>query len=266
MTNAPQIFDTAAHAHKLRRMTQSGMFLQNLARDEIMIRLEEVNRSFTNPLVITDFTAVWKNHFENIVPAVDDLNIPPHTYDLIIHTGALHHMNDPIGQLIQAQRGLQPDGLFIGSFLGGESLTTLRQSLMTAELEATGGVSPRVNPMIDVRDAGALLQRAGFALPVADTWAQNVRYDNTVALMHDLRAIGEANILKDRLRKPTSRRVFKALEDTYPMENGRITAEFELMFLTGWAPHESQQQPLRPGSAQVSFTEIFPDYKIDPKD
>lgn len=237
------------------------MFLQTLARDEIMLRLQEVNRSFTKPLVITDFADLWQDHFDHITIPADDLAIQPQEHDLIIHAFCLHHMNDPIGQLIQAQRGLQPDGLCLAAFLGGESLTTLRKTLTTAELEICGGVSPRINPMIDIRDAGALLQRAGFALPVADTLPQGVSYQSTRALMHDLRAMGEANILHQRLRRPTPRKVFETLEATYPRTDGRILAEFELVFLTGWTPHESQQQPLRPGSAHVSFADIFPDYK-----
>jgi len=261
MTNAPKIFDMTARPHRWRRVTKDGMFLQNLARDEIMLRLREVNRSFIKPLVIAPFAHVWQENFNHIIPPTDDLAIDPQGFDLIIHAGGLHYMNDPVGQLIQAQRGLQPDGLFLAAFLGGESLAILRKTITMAELAVCGGVSPRINPMIDVRDAGALLQRAGYALPVADTWTQNVSYPNTRALMHDLRAMGEANILQERLRRPTPRKVFEHLEESYPRENERIVAEFELLFLTGWAPHESQQKPLRPGSAQVSFAEIFPDHK-----
>lgn len=173
----------------------------------------------------------------------------------------MHWTNDPLGQLIQCRRALRPDGLFLGVMFGGQTLQELRASLAEAEAQVTGGLSPRVLPMGEIRDLGALMQRAGFALPVADSVTQTVHYPDLAALMSELRAMGETSALAARPRHFTRRAVLTRAEAIYranfPAPNGRITATFELVFLTGWAPHESQQQPLRPGSAKARLADAL---------
>ncbi len=190
------------------------------------------------------------------------------SFDLIVSALSLHLVNDLPGALIQLRRALKPDGLFLGAVLGGSSLQELREALAIAETEIAGGVSPRVAPFADIRDMGALLQRAGFALPVTDSEVLTVRYDNLFALMKDLRAMGAANTLFERARKPTSRRLFLRAAEIYAERfadaDGRIRATFEIIFLSGWAPHESQQKPLRPGSAQVRLADVLTRKDADP--
>lgn len=174
---------------------------------------------------------------------------------------ALHWANDPLGQLVQCRRALQPDGLMIAVLPGGRSLHELRAALAEAEARVTGGLSPRVLPMGEIRDLGGLMQRAGFALPVADSLAQTIEYQDFRALLSDLRASGETNALAGRLRRFTGRGVLAAAGAVYA-ENfattaGRLPATAELVFLTGWAPHESQQQPLRPGSAKARLADAL---------
>ena len=177
--------------------------------------------------------------------------------DLALSCLALHWVNDLPGALIQIRDSLKPDGLFLGVMLGGETLRELRQCLMEAELAERGGASPRVAPMVGLRDAAGLLQRAGFALPVADSETLTLTYIDIFALMRDLRGMGEGNALIGRWRQPTSRRVFAHAAALYaerhPAEGGRISATIEALFLTGWAPDTGQQQPARRGSGKVSL-------------
>jgi SAM-dependent methyltransferase len=174
--------------------------------------------------------------------------------DLVVSALALQFVNDLPGTLVQIRRALKPDGLFLAALAGGETLTELRQSFAAAEAEIEGGVSPRIAPFADLRALGALLQRAGFALPVTDVERLTVRYASPVALMHDLRRMGASNALVERSRRPLRRATLKRMMDVYAERfadpDGRIRATFEIVWLSGWAPHESQQQPLRPGSAQ----------------
>ena len=167
--------------------------------------------------------------------------------------------NDLPGVLAQIRRALKPDGLLLAAMLGGDTLTELRQSFAAAEAELEGGVSPRVAPFADLRDVGALLQRAGFALPVTDVDRIIVRYDNAFALMHDLRRMGATNILVERRRTPTRRatmmRMAEIYRERFSDSDGRIRATFDVIWLSGWAPHESQQQPLKPGSAKASLAD-----------
>ena len=241
--------------NRARALQAPALFLHEDVRDEVKERLTEVNKTFTSIAIVTGFPDFWRNAFPDadIVSDNDVLALNPATYDLVIHAMALHWANDPVGQLIQCQRALQPDGLFLAALLGGQTLHELRACLAEAEAATTGGLSPRVLPMAEIRDLGGLLQRAGFALPVADGFTRNVHYRDMMHLMHDLRAMGEGNALAARLRRPTQRAVFgKASEryaQSYGAANGRIAATFEMIFLTGWAPHDSQQKPLRPGSA-----------------
>ncbi|RUS59609.1 methyltransferase domain-containing protein [Pseudorhodobacter sp. E13] len=232
-----------------------ALFLHEDVLDEVKERLTEVNRSFTRVAIVTGFPDLWRAAFPQaqIVADSDVLTLEPQAHDLVIHAMALHWANDPVGQLIQCQRALQPDGLFIAALLGGQTLHELRACLAEAEAAVTGGLSPRVLPMAEIRDLGGLLQRAGFALPVADGFTRKAHYRDMFHLMQDLRAMGEGNALAARLRRPTARAVFaqaaQSYATAYPAPQGRITASFETIFLTGWAPHETQQKPLRPGSA-----------------
>ncbi len=183
--------------------------------------------------------------------------------DLAVSLFALDTVNDAPGMLIQIRRALRPDGLFLGCMAGAGTLAELREALLVAETELTGGASPRVHPFADVRDAGALLQRAGFALPVTDHEAVTVRYDTMFALIRDLRAMGATSILAQRSRKPASRSLFlRAAEiyaDRFSDPDGRVRATFSTIWMSGWAPHHSQQQPLRPGSGKVSLARALGD-------
>jgi SAM-dependent methyltransferase len=176
-------------------------------------------------------------------------------FDLVVSALALQFVNDLPGALVQIRRALKPDGLFLAALIGGETLTELRQSFAAAESEVEGGVSPRVAPFADLRDLGALLQRAGFALPVADADRVTVRYDTVFALLQDLRRMGATNALIDRRRTPLKRATLSRMAEIYAERfadaDGRLRATFEVVWLSGWAPHPSQQQPLKPGSAKA---------------
>lgn len=263
MTNPPQLTDLIALARNRSRATAQGLFLHDAAADEIEDRLTVVNKSFTDTALVSDFAKPWRDRFapQTIIKADETLALSEQSHDLVIHAMALHWANDPVGQLIQSRRALRADGLLLTASLGGQTLTELRACLGQAETAVTGGLSPRVVPMADLRDQGALLQRAGFALPVADAMPLTVEYSDAWHLMRDLRAMGEANALAARLRYPTRRAVFETAAELYQTHfgtgTGRITATFELVFLTGWAPDQSQPQPLRPGSAKKSLAEAL---------
>lgn len=259
----PILTDLSALALNRARATPDGLFLHDLVAEDLQDRISFVNREFKAPVLVTPFPEHWQKLAlslpvsPRIVAPAETLKLAPESSDLLIHVFDLHWRNDPVGQLIQCRRALRPDGLFLGVLFGGQTLTELRACLGQAEIEVTGGLSPRVAPMAEVRDLGALLQRAGFALPVADSDPTTVTFSNPLKLFHDLRDMGEANALNDRLRHPTRRAVFMRAMQLYQKshgdDDGRIPATFELITLTGWAPDESQQKPLRPGSAQVSL-------------
>ena len=181
--------------------------------------------------------------------------------DLVVSALALQFVNDLPGTLLQVRRALKPDGLLLAAMIGGESLVELREAFAQAESELEGGVSPRVAPFADLRDLGALLQRAGFALPVTDIDRVTVRYATPLALMLDLRRMGAANALAERRRKPlrraTLRRLFEIYAERSADADGRIRATFEIVWLSGWAPHESQQKPLAPGSAKTRLADAL---------
>jgi SAM-dependent methyltransferase len=183
------------------------------------------------------------------------------TLDLAVSALALQFVNDLPGVLIQIRRALKPDGLFLAALAGGETLTELRQSFAQAESDIEGGVSPRVAPFADLRDVGALLQRAGFALPVTDTDRVTVRYDNVFALMHDLRRMGATNALTARRRTPLRRATLLRMAEIYATRfadaDGRVRATFEIVWVSGWAPHPDQQQPLKPGSAKTRLADAL---------
>ena len=263
MTDSPPILtDLTQLARARARATDEGMFLQREAALEVQDRLTEVNRRFTKPAVVTGFPEIWAEIFPEavIVPDSEVLDLQPGAHDLVIHGLALHWANDPVGQLIQSHRALVPDGLFMGVMFGGNTLYELRATLAEAEVSLTGGLSPRVAPMGEIRDLGALLQRAGFALPVADGRVCNVSYLDALSLMRDLRAMGETNALAQRLRKPMTKTMLMDVMMRYESSFGngeRVHATFDFIFLTGWAPHESQQKPLRPGSAVQRLAEAL---------
>jgi SAM-dependent methyltransferase len=182
-------------------------------------------------------------------------------FDLVVSALALQFVNDLPGVFVQIRRALKPDGLFLAALLGGETLTELRQSFAEAESEVEGGVSPRVVPFVDLRDLGALLQRAGFALPVADVDRLTVRYDSAFALMADLRRMGATNALNARRRTPLRRATLYRMAEIYARRfadpGGRVRATFEILWLSGWAPHPGQQQPLRPGTAKARLADAL---------
>jgi SAM-dependent methyltransferase len=181
--------------------------------------------------------------------------------DLVVSGLGLHFVNDLPGTLVQIRRALKPDGLFMAALLGGDTLTELRQAFAAAEAEIDGGISPRVLPFADLRDLGALLQRAGFALPVTDVDRLTVRYASPLALMHELRRMGASNPLIDRSRRPLRRATLARMLEIYAQRfadpDRRIRATFEIVYLSGWAPHASQQQPLAPGSAHTRLADAL---------
>jgi len=260
----PQLTDRAALLRQRQRALlrpdhADAMFLHRLALADVQERLSEVNRTFTSPVVVSGHSEVWAE----LAPVVTDdevLQLEKGAHDLIVHAMSLHWANDPVGQLVQSLRALKPDGLFLAVLPGGRTLHELRASLAEAEAQVTGGLSPRVLPMGEIRDLGALMQRAGFALPVADSVTEVVRYRDFGRLMSDLRAMGETSALTARPRHFTRRSVLAAAAAVYQglaTPEGHLPATFELVFLTGWAPHDSQQKPLRPGSAMARLADAL---------
>lgn len=257
MSLPPDLVDRAALARNRARARTLGaeLFLHEDAAAEAEERLSEVNKAFTAPAVVTAFPDPWAEILPDARIVADDevLALEEGAHDLVIHALALHWANDPVGQLIQCRRALSPDGLFLAVLFGGQTLAELRAVLAEAESRLAGGLSPRVLPMAEIRDLGALLQRAGFALPVADAVRRTVTYATMFHLIADLRAMGEGNALARRSRRATPRALFPEAAaryaGAYPAGDGRIAATFESIWLTGWAPHPGQQKPLRPGSA-----------------
>lgn len=225
-------------------------------------------RNDTNLLVRCDFSQAMAETAKTpglpcAVVAADEERLPfaPASFALVTSNLTLHWTNDLPGALIQIRQILKPDGLFLGTMLGGETLHELRTAWLQAEIEQEGGASPRLSPLADLRDAGALLQRAGFALPVADVDRITVSYPNALKLMQDLRGMGETNAIHERRRNFTRRAtLFRAAEiyqEMFGDEDGRIPATFDILTLTGWAPDASQQQPLRPGSARSRLSDAL---------
>jgi len=245
----------ALNRNRSNRIKADALFLMDDIVHDVIERLKDVNRTFTKIAIVTHLPEIWRIHFKDADFVSDDptLALDQRQYDLVIHAMTLHWADDPIGQLIQSARALKPDGLFIGTLFGGQTLHELRQVLATAESQLAGGLSPRIAPMAEIRDLGALLQRAGLALPVADSIPLTVSYQDIFALMRELRAMGEANALSDRRRQMTPRNLFEVAQALYVNHfgnnQGRIMATFEIITLTGWAPSDTQPQPLRPGSA-----------------
>jgi SAM-dependent methyltransferase len=282
VANNPLIFDR--NLLRLRRKRASALgpaaFLLDRVAGDLVDRLSLVTRKFElaadigtpgdtlRRLVRQDNLAARIIAIGSPAPTADGviadeemLPLKDQSLDLAISALSLHFVNDLPGALIQIRRALKPDGLFLAAMLGGETLHELREAFALAESEIEGGVSPRVAPFADLRDAGALLQRAGFALPVTDVDRLTVRYDTVFALMHDLRRMGATNALIERRRTPLRRATLLRMAEAYAGQfadaDGRLRASFDIVWLSGWAPHESQQQPLRPGSAKARLADAL---------
>ncbi|MBY6164225.1 SAM-dependent methyltransferase [Pseudooceanicola nitratireducens] len=262
----PRLTDRTALARNRARTRDEALFLHDLAIEDIQDRLAMVNRSFTDAAIVTGHPDKWANALgtsARIIPDDEVLELTPGAQDLVIHAMALHWADDPLGQIIQCARALRPDGLFLAVFPGGQTLSELRAALAQAEAEVTGGLSPRVAPMAEIRDMGGLLQRAGLALPVADGHPFTATYPSALQLMRELRHMGEGNALAGRLRHPTRPRVLLRAAEIYaeaygdPATDHRIPATFDLVTLTGWSPDDSQPKPLRPGSATTRLADAL---------
>ena len=222
--------------------------------EEVEQKLKDHGRRFEKIAVIGDVEFPFD---AEQVEFAGELKFAGKDYDLIIHIGALNVADDVIGQMVQCRLRLAPDGVFVAAFLGGESLNELRQSMMASDIAFYDGAMTHVAPMIDLRDAGGLLQRASFALPVADNWVSKATYQNSFALMDDLRKMGMTNPLHTRQKRFMRKGYFQHMNEIYaekfPCADGRIYATYELIFLTGYAPAENQPKPLRPGSVSISL-------------
>ena len=228
-------------------------------------RLQAVTRDFSDVAEIGSAGELLRKPLADRFKAIrridfqetETLPFEPESIDLALSALAFQFVNDLPGVLAQIRRALKPDGLLLAAMVGGDTLTELRQSFAAAEAECEGGVSPRVAPFADLRDIGSLLQRAGLALPVTDVDRVVVRYDNAFALMADLRRMGATNMLIERRRTPTRRatllRMAQIYAERFADPDGRIRATFDIIWLSGWAPHHSQPKPLRPGSAKTSL-------------
>jgi SAM-dependent methyltransferase len=268
---APLLFDRALLRARQNRALRNdpATFLLDRVAEDMEERLHAVLRDFSDVADIWTpgellrkpsrdrFKSVAQIKLEQSGPEI--LAFAPESLDLVVSGLAFQFVNDLPGVLAQIRRALRPDGLLLAAMIGGDTLTELRQSFAAAEAECEGGVSPRVAPFADLRDVGALLQRAGFALPVTDVDRVVVRYDSAFALMLDLRKMGATNILVERRRTPTRRatllRMAQIYAERFSDADGRIRATFDVIWLSGWAPHESQQQPLKPGSAKAGLAE-----------
>ena len=271
MTNPPRLTDRdALIAHRRRAADAPVLFLQEAAADAVEERLEEVNRSFKDVAIVTAWPEVWADRFPQATVVSDDetLALKADAHDLVIHAMTLHWANDPVGQLVQCRRALREDGLFLATLFGGQTLQELRAALAQAEVGVTGGLSPRVAPMAEIRDVGGLLQRAGFALPVADSDAFSVSYRSPWHLMQELRGMGEGNALADRLRHFTRPSVLREAARLYrgsgSEADGRIAATFDIIHLAGWAPGADQPKALRPGSAKTRLADALGTTELDP--
>jgi SAM-dependent methyltransferase len=286
--NSPNIFDRRlirANLTRVARTARQTDFLLRHAAEELVGRLEGIRRTFELAADTSAYHGVMAALLKKRFPGTKTVSLSPvmalaveapkpcavatedalplrdGSLDLVTSVLSLHLINDLPGALIQIRRALRPDGLFLGAVLGGESLIELRQAFMMAETETLGGVSPRVFPTADVRDIGGLLQRAGLALPVVDSERLTVTYPTPLALIRELKAMGAANPLAARSRKPMRRDTLaKALENyasQFMAMDGKVRATFEILYLCGWAPHESQQKPLKPGTAKARLADAL---------
>lgn len=265
-TGRPPLFDFSASRNARARAKRLGgdRFLYRAAVEGVADRLQAVTRKFEHGLLIgeavpDEIAAFAQNWLCADFDAKEILTVPA-SFDLAVSLFSLQAINDLPGALVQIRRALKPDGLFLGAILGGSSLSELRAAFAQAEIVTRGGVSPRVSPFADVRDLGGLLQRGGFALPVADVERLTVRYRDLSGLARDLRVHGLTNFLSERSKHSLRRDTLASLVTHYASqhgEDGKLLARFETVYLTGWAPHESQQVPLKPGSAQTRLADAL---------
>ncbi len=282
----PQVFDRALQRKRLARALKMGAadFLLIRAVEDMQARLQATLRPFPRVLDLgtpgphlaamlaeaadgrsitraAPLAEIDNSRWTTILADEEALPFAPQNFDLVVSALSLQWVNDLPGALIQIRRALSPDGLFLACMMGGQTLQELRAALAQAEDEITGGASPRVAPFADLRDMGGLLQRAGFALPVTDIDTIMVRYNDMFGLMADLRAMGATNTLVQRLKQPLQRAVFLRAAEIYDQlfadPDGRVRATFEIVWLSGWAPHESQQKPLQPGSAKMRLADVL---------
>lgn len=283
----PTLFDRALLRTRRDRFADVADrydFLLQRVADDVAERLSVVRRTFASPVCVGAGHGVVSRRLQAAgLPAIlnidasarllaqanaprvvgdeDALPLADASADLIVSPLSLHLVNDVPGALIQMRRALKPDGLLIAAVLGGETLRELREAWLVAEEEVTGGASLRVAPFADVRAYGSLLQRAQFALPVTDSDVVTVRYASPLVLMQELRAMGMSNMLTARRRVPVTRRLMARAADVYveryAQVDGRIPATFEIITMTAWAPHESQQKPLQPGSAKARLADAL---------
>ena len=291
MSGPPRLFDRTLHRKRLDRAASgfaAADFLQRRAAADLVERLEVIMRDFPRAVDLSARNGAFREALAGSPAAerirvlveadlsgamlagragprvvLDEERLPfaAGSLDLVVSTLGLHWTNDVVGALVQIRRALKPDGLFLGALLGGSTLTELRQALTDAESEILGGAGSRVSPFADSRDAAGLLQRAGFALPVADVDRVKVSYDHPLKLLADLRQMGETNVLADRHPRALTRALLARASELYAERfadaDGRVTATFEIVTLTGWAPHASQQQPLKPGSAKMRLADAL---------
>lgn len=273
LSQQPRLFDPALIARHLARRRDTANFVMDLVLEDLADRLGAHMRQFSNAVLIgpdaqslpdTMMTGSAPVRFArvNALSGTEEFpELPEGEFDLIVSLLHLQAVDDVPGHLARLRARMKPDGLFMAAMIGGESLTELREAFLAADLALSGGASARIAPMVQVRDGGALLQRAGFALPVADVESHKVRYANPFALMAELKALGAANPLVDRPRRPATRSLLTAAAQAYAERDsdpdGRVRATLEIIWLAGWVPHESQQKPLRPGSASVSMKDIL---------
>jgi SAM-dependent methyltransferase len=268
----------------LKNADDKAGFLLDIAARELAERLDVVERTFETAVELHGYTGAAGRELlatgkvaalkrvetdpafagdaaDFSVSSLEHVPLEPESVNLVVSPLSLHLTNDTPGVFIQIRRALKPDGLFLAAIPGSGTLQELREVLLAAEAEMTGGASPRVIPFADVRDMGGLLQRAGFTLPVADTESYTVRYSSLFSLLKDLRAMGMTNPLAARSRKPLSKAFFLRAAEIYAERfsdpDGRIRATFSIIYISGWAPHESQQKPLRPGSARTRLADAL---------
>lgn len=273
MSSQPRLFDTELIARHLARRRDTANFVRDLVVEDLADRLGAHMRQFSNAVLIapdaqglpeTMVTGSGPVRFTRVeaFSGTDEFpSLPDGEFDLIVSLLHLQAVNDVPGHLARLRARMKPDGLFMAALIGGESFTELREAFLSADLTLSGGASARVAPMVQVRDGGALLQRAGFALPVADVENHKVRYANPFALMAELKGLGAANPLADRSRRFATRGLLSAAATVYAERDsdpdGRVRATLEIVWLAGWVPHESQQKPLRPGSAKTRMKDFL---------
>jgi len=287
----PVVFNQPLLRKRLARVAQGdgpdNFLIQRVAED-IALRLGLIKREFPLCALFGDYSGPMTPMLEalpnlgkvfsfgttdpgissslrpHIITTQEHVPLAPETVNLVVSPLSLQFINRPSG--FQLKRSLKPDGLLIAAFLGGDTLIELRDALLSAETDIRGGAGMRIHPRVDIRDLGALLQRAGFALPVVDSDRMTVTYRSTLHLMHDLRALGLGNVLNQNTGSPLNRSILARLEEIYqqryPAANNRISATFEVIYLTGWAPHDSQQKALRPGSAQARLADALKTHEI----